>query len=142
MKRSGFKRKVASPFRSLTPKSKLLRHRAIARRIRKATVDEGAKYLAACYGERCYLQVPGVCRLDPNDDTVVPCHSNQAKHGKATGMKARNEFTVPGCRACHAWIDQNRAGTPKQVKFDTWDRAFEAWVPERARKMGMEVVRS
>ncbi len=51
-------------------------------------------------------------------------------------MKAKNEFTVPGCGACHSWIDQNRAGTPRQVKFDVWDRAYEEWAPGRARKMG------
>lgn len=33
-------------------------------------------------------------------------------------------------------IDQNRVGTPKQAKFDVWDRAYEEWEPVRARKMG------
>lgn len=106
------------------------------RRPKRPTVAEGAKYLAACRHEPCYLRVPGVCRLNPLDETVVPCHSNQACHGKAGAMKAQNEFTVPGCDLCHAWIDQNRVGTPKQDKFEVWDRAFEEWAPVRARKMG------
>jgi hypothetical protein len=84
-------------------------------------------------------RVPGVCRLNPVDDTVVPCHSNQSRHGKAGGLKADNEFTVPGCNPCHGWIDQNRVGTPKQVKFDVWDAAYELWAPLRARKMGLEL---
>ncbi|KVE32256.1 hypothetical protein WS68_16525 [Burkholderia sp. TSV86] len=139
MKRTGFKRKTHSPFSSLTRTSTLKRQKAIVRRIKKPTVAEGSKYLAACCGEECYLRVPGVCRLNPMDETVVPCHSNQSRHGKAGAMKAKNEFTVPGCDACHAWIDQNRVGAPKQVKFDVWNRAYERWEPVRARKMGLEV---
>lgn len=107
------------------------------RTAKRPTVAEGSKYLAACRGEPCYLRVPGVCRLNPLDDTVVPCHSNQARHGKAGGMKAKNEFTVPGCMWCHAWIDQNWVGTPRLLKFDVWDRAYAAWEPVRARKMGL-----
>ena len=106
------------------------------RSAKRPTVAEGSKYLVACRGEACYLRVPGVCRRNPIDETVVPCHSNQARHGKAGALKAKNEYTVPGCSPCHAWIDQTRVGTPRQVKFDVWDRAFEEWVPVRARKMG------
>ncbi|KGD36841.1 nuclease domain-containing protein [Burkholderia pseudomallei] len=136
MKRTGFKRKPHSPFSSLTRTATLKRQKAIVKRIKRPTVAEGSKYLAARRGEPCFLRVPGVCRLNPLDETVVPCHSNQSRHGKAGAMKARNEFTVPGCGACHAWIDQNRVGTPKQAKFDVWDRAYEEWEPVRARKMG------
>ncbi len=137
MKRTGFARKPGSPFNSLTRTSTLKRQKAIVKRIKKPTVAEGSKYLAACRRERCYLRVPGVCWLLDVDYTVVPCHSNQAKHGKGMGIKANHEFTVPGCRACHAWIDQGPA--PRAHKFETWDRAYEAWVPVRARKMGLEV---
>ncbi|WP_369070781.1 hypothetical protein [Burkholderia gladioli] len=137
MRRSGFKRKPGSPFSSLTRTSTLNRQKAIVKRVKRPTVAEGSKYLAACRGERCYLRVPGVCWLLDVDYTVVPCHSNQAKHGKGMGIKANHEFTVPGCRACHAWIDQGPA--PRAHKFETWDRGYEAWVPVRARKMGLEV---
>ncbi|WP_323120000.1 nuclease domain-containing protein [Burkholderia alba] len=136
LKSGGYSRKP-SPFRSLTSGSTLKHQKAIVRRIKRPTGAEGAKYLAACRGEPCYLRVPGVCRLDPSDPTVVPCHSNQARHGKGASLKAKNEFTVPGCMSCHVWIDQNRVGTAKQEKFDAWDQAYEAWVSVRARKMGL-----
>ncbi|HDR8929635.1 DUF1364 family protein [Burkholderia vietnamiensis] len=142
MKRSGFKpRKKPMSRGSWSRKSSPLPEQApgktaMKRRAKRPTVAEGAKYLAACRDEPCYLRVPGLCRRNPIDETVVPCHSNQSRHGKAGAMKAKNEFTVPGCGACHAWIDQNRVGTPKQIKFDVWDRAFEEWAPVRARKMG------
>lgn len=107
------------------------------RRPKRPTVAEGSKYLAACRGEPCYLRVPGVCcSIGWSHPSVVDCHSNQLKHGKGKGLKAKNEYTVPGCGPCHAWIDQNRVGTPKQVKFDVWDRAYEEWAPVRARKIG------
>jgi hypothetical protein len=51
------------------------------------------------------------------------------------GIKAAHEFTVPGCLACHAWIDQGAA--PRGHKFAAWDSAFERWEPVRARKMGI-----
>ncbi|MBR8030814.1 nuclease domain-containing protein [Burkholderia vietnamiensis] len=143
MKRSGFgPRKKPLSRGSWSRKSSPLPEQAprkatMKRRSKRPTVAEGSKYLAACRGELCYLRVPGVCPMNPADETVVPCHSNQSRHGKSAGMKADNEFTVPGCMWCHAWLDQNRAGTPRQVKFDTWDRAFEDWEPVRARKMGI-----
>lgn len=111
------------------------------RRSKKPTVAEGSKYLAACRGEECFLRVAGVCRSRGwSHESVVPCHSNQARHGKGCGTKADNIFTVPGCDACHAWLDQNRVGTPKQEKFDVWDLAYELWLPIRERKMGIAEV--
>jgi hypothetical protein len=139
MKRTGFKRKQTDAFKTTFHTQTLMRKAAIKTKKKRVTVAEGAKYLAACRNEPCYLRVPGVCRLHPMDDTVVPCHSNQSRHGKAGGLKADNEFTVPGCNACHRWIDQNRVGTPRQVKFDVWDAGYEMWVPVRARKMGLEL---
>ncbi|HEM7889446.1 hypothetical protein [Burkholderia cepacia] len=142
MKRTGFgPRKKPLARGSWTRKSAPLPDQApskaaMNRRSKRPTVAEGAKYLAACRNEPCYLRVPGVCRLNSNDESVVPCHSNQSRHGKAGALKAKNEFTVPGCMWCHAWIDQNRVGAPKQIKFDVWDRAYEEWAPARARKMG------
>jgi hypothetical protein len=99
---------------------------------RKPTVAEGSKYLAACRGEPCYLRVPGVCcgRID----TVVPCHSNQSKHGKGLGKKAKHEFTVPGCFTCHSWLDQGDA--LRETKVLTFDTALGLWVPVRDAKMG------
>ncbi|WP_322009999.1 nuclease domain-containing protein [Paraburkholderia sp. J12] len=137
MKRTGFARKPDSPFSSFANRATAERRAKKRNWSRKPTVADGSKYLAACRDEPCYLRVPGVCRLNPCDETVVPCHSNQGRDGKAGGLKADNRATVPGCFWCHDWIDQNRAGTPKQLKFDTWDRAYERWAPVRARKMGI-----
>ncbi|WP_407671201.1 nuclease domain-containing protein [Paraburkholderia phymatum] len=104
------------------------------RRVKKPTVAEGSKYLAACRGEQCYLAVPGVCL---GAETVVPCHSNQSRHGKGMGKKAEHRYTVPGCVACHAWIDQGSAS--REAKFARWDLAYERWAPVRARKMGIQL---
>jgi len=117
-----------------------IKRSSIKSRVKKPTVAEGAKYLDACRGEECYLRVPGVCcSIGWAHPAGVHCHSNQMRHGKAGARKADNLFTVPGCGPCHAFIDQNRVGTPKQEKFDIWDRAYAEWEPVRARKMGITV---
>lgn len=134
-----FARKPGSPFSSFaTPKTRMKRTEMKKRAKRKPTVAEGLKYIDACRNEECYLRVPGVCvSRGWSHDSVVDCHSNQSRHGKAGGRRADNIYTVPGCGPCHAWIDQNRAGTPRQVKFDVWDAAYEEWRFVRAKKMGM-----
>ncbi|MCM2543894.1 nuclease domain-containing protein [Burkholderia glumae] len=135
MKRSGFKRKPGSPFSSLTRASTLKRQRAIVARIKKPTVADGSKYLAACRGEPCYLRVPGVCKLNPADETVVPCHSNSLAAGKGMGIKAAHEQTVPGCYWCHRWLDQGPS--ERWQKETVFLMAFDEWAPVRARKMGV-----
>lgn len=132
MKRTGFTRKLGSPFSSLANRATAVRHTAMKRRVKKPTVAEGSKYLAACRGERCFLRMRGCLG---GGDSVVPCHSNQARHGKGMGIKAKHEFTVPGCANCHALIDQGPG--LREQKFAAWDVAFEAWRPVRARKMGI-----
>lgn len=135
LKRTGWRHEPRGSFGGLADRATALRRTELKRRVHRPTVSEGAKYLYACRSEPCYLRVPGVCRLNPNDETVVPCHSNQGRDGKGGGLKADNRATVPGCFYCHAWIDQNTVGTPRQVKFDVWDRAYEEWEPVRTRKM-------
>lgn len=88
--------------------------------------------LTACKGELCYLRIPGVCI--GGTETVVPAHSNQAKHGKGMSIKAEDQYTVPACMACHVAIDQSAQFT-KQEKFAFWDRAFLAWEPVREAKL-------
>jgi hypothetical protein len=134
LKSSGFKRESwkNSPVKSSDWRAEL-RSGGMKRRVKKPSVEEGSKYLAACKGEACFLRVLGVC---VGRNTVVPCHSNQSKHGKGMGIKAKHEFTVPGCGACHAWIDQGPA--PREVKFRQWDVAYARWVPARAAKMGLK----
>lgn len=79
-------------------------------------------------GQPCYLLVPGV--LVHQLATVVPCHSNQAIHGKGMGIKAHDDFTVPGCGLCHAEIDQGSRFT-REEKFEIWNRAYARWKPKR-----------
>lgn len=135
MRRTGFKRKPNSPFSSLTRTVTLKRQKAIVARIKRPTVAEGSKYLAACRGEECYLRVTGVCcSIGWPHESVVDCHSNQSKHGKGAGTKAKHKYTVPGCGPCHYWLDFGPA--PRAEKVATWDRAYMKWEPIRARKMG------
>ena len=138
MKRSGFKRKPGSPFSSFANRATALRRTAMKKRAKKPTVAEGSKYLAACRGEPCYLRVPGVCRRNPNDETVVPCHENTQVAGKGMGLKANHARTVPGCYWCHGWLDQGPA--ERAVKQSVFLAAFDEWAPVRARKMGLQEV--
>lgn len=87
------------------------------------------EFAAACYGEQCYLRVPGGC-----EGPVVPCHSNQQIHGKGMGLKADDYYTVPGCRRCHHEIDQGKE-LSKDGRRAVWDKSFEAWLPRRGAKM-------
>ncbi|WP_116521050.1 DUF1364 family protein [Achromobacter insuavis] len=87
------------------------------------------KYLAACRGERCYLQFAGCCSYE-GDPTVVPAHQNQ---GKGTGLKVPDRFTVPACYRCHTLYDQS--GIDREVKRATWDWGYTRWEPVRAQKL-------
>ncbi|GAB7525344.1 hypothetical protein PBS_43330 [Paraburkholderia sp. 2C] len=116
-----------------------LRRSRIKSSPKRSTVAEGKRFIDACRGEECYLRVPGVCcSIGWAHESVVDCHSNQSRHGKAGARKADNIYTVPGCGPCHAFIDQNRVGTPKQEKYDIWDRAYAEWELVRDRKMGIQ----
>jgi hypothetical protein len=137
MKRSGFVRKPGKTYATLSRSSSIARGTTKLKSARrKPTVAEGSKYLEACRGESCYLRVPGVCC--GRADTVVPCHSNQSKHGKGAGIKAKHEFTVPGCFTCHSWLDQGDA--PRETKVMTFDAALGLWAPARAAKMGLPLL--
>lgn len=133
LRSSRFKRKSESPFSQPATGTERGRRTGIKARIRKPTVAEGSRYLAVCYREPCYLNV--CCPwTDWADPTVVPCHSNQSKHGKGAGKKADHRFTVPGCNPCHAWLDQGPAA--RESKVSVFDAAYARWEPVRARKMG------
>lgn len=138
MKRSGFGPRKSSLQRSpfkLADKATATRRSGIKSRIKKPTVAEGSKYLAACRGEPCYLNV--LCaRSDWEDPSVVPCHDNRLSSGKGMGLKANHDRTLPGCALCHRWLDQGPA--PREEKFAAFDDGFERWEPRRARKMGIE----
>ena len=70
--------------------------------------------LAMARGQRCLLQVPGVCRPDPA--TTVACHSNQSVHGKAGARKADDQWHVYGCAPCHRWLDQGPAPAAEKLE--------------------------
>jgi hypothetical protein len=135
--RTGFKRKEPGVFKKqLDRNTQIARRAAMKSKPKRPTVAEGSKYLAACRDEPCYLNV--LCPwTDWADPTVVDCHSNQSKHGKAGARKADHEFTVPGCARCHDWYDNS--GAPYELKCAKFDNALERWAPRRARKMGLEM---
>jgi hypothetical protein len=137
MRRTGFKRKEPQPF-ALPDRQTFERNQEAKKRVglkrkaKRATVAEGSKYLAACRDERCYLQIPGLCRLREPDETCVPAHRNE---GKGTGLKVSNELTLPACYYCHTEYDQGRRFT-REEKREMWNDAYEEWNLVRARKMG------
>ena len=135
MRRTGFKhtvRRVLSPFSGKAA----LHGTTFKRKAPKKREGQDKRMLDACRGENCYLRVLGVCFRTA--ETVVPCHSNEQEHGKGMGIKARDEFTVPGCFACHAWLDQGSA--PRELKFSVWRAAYREWEPVRAAKLSIEVM--
>jgi hypothetical protein len=93
----------------------------------KTVEHRNAHLLAMAKGMRCLLRVPGVC--DDRRDTTVACHSNLSIHGKAGARKADDHYTVWGCAACHAWLDQgNASAADKERTFMAGHvRMVEAW---------------
>jgi hypothetical protein len=138
LKPSAFKRKPGGSFSSFHSATKELERKPMKKRARKKpTVAEGSKYLEACRGEACYLNV--CCPwTDWADPTVVPCHSNFSKHGKAAARKADHEFSVPGCMTCHAWLDTGPA--PYEEKLAKFESALDRWIMRRARKIGTSLL--
>lgn len=116
---------------TLTRQSTLQRA-AIKRRAPKKRAGHEPKYLAACRGEPCFLQIPGVCRGER--DTVVPCHANWSDYGKGMGIKAPDIYTVPGCARCHACLDQGMTLT-KAEKRATWEWAYTRWSAARDSRL-------
>jgi len=106
---------------ALKPSTKPMKKR---RKVRPKV--DGIDYLALCRGQPCYLQI-GTCS---SYETVVPCHSNQAAHGKGMGLKASDIYTVPGCHKCHAELDQGNK-FDKAQKFEIWNSAYSRWVVDR-----------
>lgn len=106
-----------------------LQRTPMKRRAPKKRPGHEPKYLAACRGERCYLQFAGCCSYE-GDPTVVPAHQNE---GKGMGLKVHDKFTVPACFHCHMLYDQS--GIDREVKRATWDWGYTRWEPVRAQKM-------
>ncbi|MGF6764037.1 hypothetical protein P3T24_004368 [Paraburkholderia sp. GAS33] len=136
MKNSGFVRKPGKVYATLARTSTLKRTGPIKARRKRPTVAEGSRFIDACRGEECYLRVPGICcSIGWAHPSVVDCHSNQSIHGKGAALKAKHEFTVPGCANCHYWLDFGPA--PRETKVQAFDAALERWTITRAAKRGI-----
>ena len=85
--------------------------------------------LDVCREQRCYLVVDGVCSGPAGWQTVVPCHANELALGKGKGLKVPDKYTVPGCMACHTWLDAGPA--PRLEKQSVWRAAYREWSVER-----------
>ncbi len=59
----------------------------------------------------CQIQTP-LCDNGP----CVPCHSNESRHGKGTGIKADDLFIASGCATCHAIVDGRESRMPKDER--------------------------
>ncbi|MFT0547471.1 nuclease domain-containing protein [Allopusillimonas ginsengisoli] len=105
-----------SPFKRTSPKKRTGHNKAM---------------LAACKDQPCYLRIPGVCI--GGTETVVPCHANWPEYGKGMGLKAKDIYTVPGCFACHAWLDQGPAS--KVEKKNAWEASYQVWNSVREIKL-------
>ncbi len=108
-----------------------LKRTAFKKRAPKKRAGHDAKMRNACRGQDCWLRIPGVCHGITEDPSVVPCHANWQEYGKGGGLKAKDEFTVPGCGLCHYWLDFGRASYDE--KKSAWDRAYERWSAYRDR---------
>lgn len=60
----------------------------------------------AAKGQRCTLNLPGICSYDA--DTVVLCHVHDETFGK--GRKADDTSAFFGCFNCHTAYDLHRTG--------------------------------
>lgn len=108
-----------------------LKRAAMKAKAPKRRAGHNKAYLEACRGELCYLRIPGVCI--GGMDTTVPCHANWPEYGKGMGLKAKDIYTVPGCMACHYWLDQGPS--PKQEKRQAWESAYDRWSPAREERL-------
>jgi len=90
------------------------------------------KFLDLAKGEQCFINIPGICSRNPNDETVVACHSPdfERMHGKSGyTVKAHDIFSVPGCHKCHDFIDnRSHVEVSTTVKQQDWNRAHARWI--------------
>lgn len=136
MKRGGWTRSASLPIERIPPPLKPLTRPVNYARITDQTVASDPKtaprrnpaLLEMARGQLCLLMVPGVCNFNP--ETTVACHSNWSCHGKAGARKADDHYSVHGCSACHAWLDQGGASVrEKQLIFTlALGRQVRRWV--------------
>lgn len=134
--RTGFKRKAGVSLCSFKRSKPMTSSSGLKKHPRRPRPGEDKRLRDACAGEPCYLRVRAICL--GRHESVVDCHSNELAHGKGKGLKARDEFTVPGCGPCHYWLDFGPA--PRAEKFGTFRRAHAEWVPARAAKLNIPLL--
>lgn len=86
-----------------------------------------------CRDQACYIGAPGIVCADKA--TVVPCHSNQLRHGHGLGIKAHDAFTVPGCMRCHSWLDHGwyDSNYTRDERERVFMLAWERWMLDLLR---------
>lgn len=68
-------------------------------------------------GQRCLLEIPGVCSYDPA--TVVAAHANTLWLGKGKSEKAPDWAIAFACSRCHDAIDQGSSLT-RSERWEYW----------------------
>lgn len=59
------------------------------------------KYTRSARGKPCQVQVPGICRVAPENNTTVLAHLN----GGGMAFKHLNIHAAYACAECHEWLD-------------------------------------
>lgn len=59
------------------------------------------------------------CGASPRSQAA---HSNFGIHGKARGLKASDEYTIPLCHSCHQNFDQNLSQQTRQQRLDWFNK--------------------
>ncbi|VVE90413.1 hypothetical protein PBR20603_04397 [Pandoraea bronchicola] len=131
MTRTGFKRAASAALSPFSGRA-ALKGTTFKRKARKKRVGHDMAALAACAGQPCYLQIPGICCGDK--ETVVPAHRNE---GKGMGLKTPDKLTVPACFTCHGEYDQGHRLT-REEKRGYFNAAYDRWAPYRDRMLGLE----
>jgi hypothetical protein len=111
--------------------SSTLTRSTFKRKAPKKRPGNDARYLNACRGMHCFLQIPGICRGDV--ETVVPAHRNE---GKGAGLKVADKLTIPACFWCHAEYDQGSRFT-REEKRGFFNAAYRRWAPYREERFGL-----
>lgn len=67
--------------------------------MKKSSKPKMTKIRMSAKGQRCMVQVPGVCNGNP--ETTVLAHRN----GAGMGCKADDREAAYACSDCHEWLD-------------------------------------
>ncbi len=59
------------------------------------------KYTRSARGQLCQIQIPGICKEAPDNETTVLCHLN----GGGMAFKNNNIHAAYGCNYCHDAVD-------------------------------------